>query len=197
MRLSSILVLTCVLVTGRSFGQKFHNDQNKYYGVAILDNKNTKKGKFRYHQDTESIYFDDGTALSADNTLYFQYYDGDHKINHYYFSLASKDGKLGFYESLLSGKIILYKKDILVEKNHIDTYQTLISMNLGEIIEPKLYYMDNNTIRPLELFEEDILPMMKNKMEQMSQYIVLNQLRINFLADQIIIIDYFNEIQGQ
>ena len=197
MRLSSVLVLVFIVSIGKSFCQKFHNDENNYFGVAILDNKTTKKGKFRYHQDSESLFFDDGKALNANNTLYFQFYDDDQKINHYYFSLANKNGELGFYELVLNGKIFLYKKDILIEKNHIDTYQTLISMNLGEMVEPKLYFMDNDTIQPLALFEEDILPKMEANMGQISQYIITNKLSINFLADQISIIDYFNEIQGQ
>ncbi|MTI38775.1 hypothetical protein [Fulvivirga lutimaris] len=197
MRLFSIIILAFLVFPSLTFAQKFNNDNTKYFGVAILDNKTTKKGKFKYHQGSESIHFNDGTTLNANQTLYFQYYDDEQKLNHYYFSLKNKNGELGFYELLLNGKILLYKKDILVEKNHIDTHQTLITMNMGHIIEPKLYYIDNDTIQPLELFEQDILPKMKGKMEQVSQYIVLNQLNMNFLADQITIIDYFNEIQEQ
>lgn len=181
----------CQIVTA----QDWYDDPGSYNGTVVLNDRSTKRGVFSYNQSNEYLLFEDGKQIKASEASYFQYYDHNEKYNRYFFSFISSDDKFRFYETLLKGKILLYRKSILVEKSYIDYKKSTTNLFFNKkIVEALLYFNNTDKLSRIEDFEAQILPLMKDQIRAVSGYIFSKQLNINSANDQLIIIDYYNQL---
>lgn len=183
------LYLTCLL----TYSQDWYDDPQSYDGVVILSDRSTLRGVFSYSQSNELLYFKSGQRVRASEALYFQFYDPDERYNRYFFSHIDRNQEYSFYEVLLNGKLLLYRKSIVVKKDIIDSKnsQTTLLINKN-IIEDQLYLNQNDIMVIIDDFEEQILPLLKDQIKAVTSYIFSEQLDITLPSDQLLIIDHYN-----
>jgi len=188
------IVLICFyFVSHLTYSQDWYDDPKYYNGVVVLDDRSTIRGLLSYNQSKERLSFESGQKISASEALYFQFYDPDEKYNRYFFSHIDKNQKYNFYEVLLNGKLLLFRKPIVIKKDLIDNENSKTTLHINKnVIENQLYLNQNDTMVIIDNFEEQILPLLKDQIKAVSNYIFSKQLDITLPSDQLLIIDYYN-----
>lgn len=192
---TQLAILCLYLLCHLTSAQEWYNDPQFYNGVVILNDRSTIRGDLSYNQSNELLHFKNGKVVKANEALYFQFYVPKEKFNRYFFSFVSSDRSYRFYEVLLNGKIPLYRKSIMVEKDLIESHRSMTNLMIAKnVIETQLFINHDDVMIALEDFKMQILPIMKDQIKSISKFIISEQLDLDQKSDQLIIIDYYNQL---
>lgn len=179
------------------YGQKPYNDPYTYPGAIILIDSSVLHCNVKYRQKDEMLICtnnSENTAYSAEDVIYFQFYDSEKELNRYFFSLKTEEMDTQFFELLVSGEIKLFVKAYLAG-GFIEQNQTITTFHIdGKQVIYHLFYDNGGVIHRLNNFSEEILPMMRKRVSDVSSYIVNNKLKLNEQKHQLALVKYYNTL---
>ncbi|MEP2773314.1 MAG: hypothetical protein ABJH05_14275 [Fulvivirga sp.] len=180
-----------------SYGQKLYNDPYTYPGAVILNDSSVLHCNLKYSQKNENLICMTSTEnieYSAQDVIYFQFYDAKKELNRYFFSLKTEKMDMQFFELLVSGEIKLFVKAYLAG-GFIEQNQTITTFHIdGKQVVYHLFYDNKGVVHRLNNFSEEILPMMQNRVSDISSYIVSNKLKLSEQKHQLALVKYYNNL---
>lgn len=191
------LITICFLcITSYTSAQHWYNDGQLHPGVIIAKSKTLYRGNVLYDQANEKLtcYTKNGLIeFDAEDVYYFQFYDNDKKLNRFFYAKTDTENRTRLYELLLSGAINVYRKSVLSNED-VRSHTNSTIFYLGQWVDYVLFYEHDTAVKKLKKFESDILPLMKANINEISNFIISNELDITDYNDQLLLIDYYNQL---
>jgi hypothetical protein len=195
MYLKSLLVSIFFLIIAHSIVASTDDSWNK--GFIQLDNKQKVWGDINYNArydlvqcKTEGVV----KTFSPRTVISFRYYDEALSVNRYFRTVEEQTGfyrKQSFYEVVMDGplKILRKKKDYSGFKLEGENY------NVHE--KDYVYFVsDGEKLVKISKFKKEIIKgMMSDMALEVNSYMKEQKLIAYKLRDQILIIDYYNELK--
>ena len=185
-------------------GQRMNYQTDWNPGVVVLNDNTIVKGQVKYIQKKENVVVkkqDKKTTYHASDIKYFQFFDKELGFNRAFSSLNRTPhqpyGEIQIFEIVLEGAFPYYRKPILVEKIVVKHDKATSNHIIDDFVEYIYFLKTDENLVEVKKFGNDVLPLLKKHIKEISRFIRENKLDYTLASDQIQIIDRYNALEEE